>query len=1288
MELKPGKFREQQKPLQFARGFSLLAAFRSERVRETFHLTMNKPFVASHLRHSFGLFIGLLALMTGVAMEAGAQSIPNPSFEANTFSIFPGYASDNGGGITGWVLSDPTHIGLNPGGGSPFADNGAIPNGLNVAFVQSSGGASTLSTTITGLTSGTSYQVTFRANRRTGVNAPNPTWSLNGEAFVAFTAAPEVGGSNPYYVNTGFFIATNATAALSIRNQTADDSTLLVDDFSIVTAPSVVVTSSANSGPGSLRQTIIDNPNRKITFATNLSGAAILLTGGQLLLDKNFIIDATALPAKIQINGNGASRVFQITTNVTVVLNSLTITNGLATDGGGIYNEGNLTLNQVTMVRNSARGINGGNGGSDGGLGGNGGNGTGGGIYNTGTLTLNQSTVSQNSALGGDGGNGGDGVFSGGGAGGTGGNGSGGGIYNAGIVTLNQSTLSENSAAGRNGGSGGYHTVFCSSCNGFGGKGGNANGGSLYNAGTLTIDQVTLSGNSVVGGTGGYSYSSVRAGWGGDATGGGCFNTGNVFVKQSTVSGNSATAGSPASGGSPGNAVAGGVYQGNTGSLFNSIVANNSPNQFFGAFTITGNNFTNGSPILATLGSYGGPTATMPPLVGSPVIDAGAATPFTTDQRGFQRVVGPSPDIGAVEFFQSSVVTNNSDAGVGSLRYAATYVTNGSTITFLPNLSGSNIVLASEIVLANNLTIDGSSLPAGITVDGGPGNNRIFSVSSGNTVSLVNLTLTGGNGVGLSHSGDGGAILNLGTLRLTRCSLYGNSSLLYGGAIETYGLLSLTHCTLFGNSAQLSGAIDNFSSTVALTHCTLSGNSASVQGGALVNYLGNLTLTNTIAAGNTAPTDSDISGSFTGNNNLTSGDPLLAVLGSYGGSTKTMPPLSSSPAIDAASIIGELTTDQRGFPRVVGPSPDIGAVELELSSVVATGADSGRGSLRYAATYVNNTSTITFATNLSGSTLVLGSEIVLAKNLTIDGTGLPAGITLDGGAGNNRIFSVSSGNTISLVNLNLTGGNGAGATYGGDGGAILNLGALTLTRCTFWGNSAVTYGGAIESYGPLSLTHCTLSGNSAPTSGAIDNFSSTVALTHCTISGNSASSGGGAIANYLGTLTLVNTIAAANTAPSDPDISGPFSGNNNLTSGDPLLASLGNYGGPTKTMPLLSGSPAINAASVIGGLTTDQRGFPRVIGGAPDIGAVEGAFNSAIPLSSPTRLGNGSFQFGFANLGGLSYTVFATTNLALPIGLWSNLGPAVETPAGSGQFQFVDPQGPNRPQRFYRVKTP
>src|SRR5262249_28583471 len=59
---------------------------------------------------------------------------------------------------------------------------------------------------------------------------------------------------------------------------------------------------------------------------------------------------------------------------------------------------------------------------------------------------------------------------------------------------------------------------------------------------------------------------------------------------------------------------------------------------------------------------------------------------------------------------------------------------------------------------------------------------------------------------------------------------------------------------------------------------------------------------------------------------------------------------------------------------------------------------------------------------------------------------------------------------------------------------------------------------------------------------------------------------------------------------------------------NPLLSPLGNYGGPTQTMALLPGSPAIDAgnnALIPAGVTTDQRGFNRIVNATVDIGAFE-----------------------------------------------------------------------------------
>ena len=83
------------------------------------------------------------------------QTIPNPSFEANSFTTYPGYISVNAP-ITGWTANPADEVGLNPAGGqSPFADNGAIPDGTNVAFIQAGSAVDSqqgsLSTTISGL---------------------------------------------------------------------------------------------------------------------------------------------------------------------------------------------------------------------------------------------------------------------------------------------------------------------------------------------------------------------------------------------------------------------------------------------------------------------------------------------------------------------------------------------------------------------------------------------------------------------------------------------------------------------------------------------------------------------------------------------------------------------------------------------------------------------------------------------------------------------------------------------------------------------------------------------------------------------------------------------------------------------------------------------------------------------------------------------------------------------------------------------------------------------------------
>jgi hypothetical protein len=178
--------------------------------------------------------VGLL-----LCQAALGQTIPNPSFEANKFTVSPGFISDNAQ-ITGWTADQPTAIGLNPAGGdSQFADNGMIPQGTNVAFIQA---GATLSTTIAGLTSGQKYVVTFRANAQTTTAGeyPNVNVSISGVPIWDITIYPvDVSGgfTNPYPYLSFEFTADAATDTLSVMNDSI--STLLADDFKITAGPSI-----------------------------------------------------------------------------------------------------------------------------------------------------------------------------------------------------------------------------------------------------------------------------------------------------------------------------------------------------------------------------------------------------------------------------------------------------------------------------------------------------------------------------------------------------------------------------------------------------------------------------------------------------------------------------------------------------------------------------------------------------------------------------------------------------------------------------------------------------------------------------------------------------------------------------------------------------------------------------------------------------------------------------------------------------------------------------------------
>ncbi|MEK7676894.1 MAG: hypothetical protein AAB676_13760, partial [Verrucomicrobiota bacterium] len=191
----------------------------------------------SALRRCTGLSFAFLAMCS---LHLFGQTIPNPSFESDTFTVWPGYISLNTP-ITGWTGTPEARVGLNPAAGSPFADNGTIPHGNNVALIQANvddpSTPSTLSTTISGLTVGTTYKVTFRANARSA-NTPNVKVYIDGTG-VLLPGGPDglstaaVGAANSYWTVAFDFQAAAASQILAVVNDANGDQTLLVDDFKI-----------------------------------------------------------------------------------------------------------------------------------------------------------------------------------------------------------------------------------------------------------------------------------------------------------------------------------------------------------------------------------------------------------------------------------------------------------------------------------------------------------------------------------------------------------------------------------------------------------------------------------------------------------------------------------------------------------------------------------------------------------------------------------------------------------------------------------------------------------------------------------------------------------------------------------------------------------------------------------------------------------------------------------------------------------------------------------------------
>jgi len=466
----------------------------------------------------------------------------------------------------------------------------------------------------------------------------------------------------------------------------------------------ITVTNGNDSGPGSLRQALADaNDGDTINFDPSV--ASVILTTAELAIDKSVTLSGAPQMVTVVRSSQTEFRIFHVMPGHSVEINGLSIHGGHITgdNGGGILNDfSTLTIADCAVYANTI-------------VGGSSANNSGGGIYNSGTMTLNQVSVNNNNAAwGGDPTH----IVSGGGISNTGtmiiidgtvqgnmGWWSAGGIYNTGMITITGSTISNNQT-----GNPGHFGAY---------------GGGIENDGTMTIEDSTITENSAIGG-------DIQGGEGGGISGNNntiinCTITGNSAVRGGGVAGGGNIAHTTFSNNSA-------IYYGNTLYLTSQLelgntilkaggsgvnIYNHNGSLITHGYNIcsdNGSGFLNGpgdqintDPLLGPLQNNGGPTFTHALLPGSPAIDAGDPNftpPPYYDQRGpvFWRLRNGRIDSGSFEVQAGTTPSPTptptaSPTPTSSPTPTATF-TPTSTATFTPTPTATATPTASTTVTA------------------------------------------------------------------------------------------------------------------------------------------------------------------------------------------------------------------------------------------------------------------------------------------------------------------------------------------------------------------------------------------------------------------------------------------------------------------------------------------------------------------------------------------------------------------------------------------------------------
>jgi hypothetical protein len=441
-------------------------------------------------------------------------------------------------------------------------------------------------------------------------------------------------------------------------------------------------------------------------------------------------------------------------------------------------------------------------------------------------------------------------------------------------------------------------------------------------------------------------------------------------------------------------------------------------------------------------------------------------------------------------------------------------------------------------------------------------------------------------GGGIANYADATMILNGDTIS--------DNAALSGGGIFNYtgALLTVTGSTISGNTATLDGGgIENFNGTVSFSGSAYPAgitDNLAIDGAGVYNLGGSFTLSSSNVSGNTAtgaaankydPYIDYIDAIGAGIDNTSAGSSL---------EQSTLTITNSTILLNTAT-----TGETGGVAQGAGIYSNIGTVEITDTTIngnTASGDTFAQGGGIY-----SRTDTVQI-----NSSTISNNTVTTGKGGPTD-PAVPEVFAMGGGVDS------AGGDTIEVVNSTIAQNEAidTGTLGDAEGGGFWDAGFVTLTNCTDADNFIsgsdlyVTVGSGIY----LNPSGDTTINNTI----VADNGYSQAGLT-----GNMDVWGPDSDLNANSSNNLISTRLADNGVP----ISGGLLNgvNGNIVGSEPNLGPLQNNGGPTDTMALLFGSPAINAGSNAlalnfngTALAFDQRGtgFDRIVTGTVDIGAYE-----------------------------------------------------------------------------------